>query len=227
MTFSIANIVEEIRIVLDQNMNSSPLTDLGDVDTLSLDELIKSKIIDAAAAVLKAAPVPLLSDVASALTGTLTIAESVPHKATLSLPSDFLRLLRFKLASWQYPVHEALLASSREYINANSPYNVRGTKDRPLVFLLPGGIVNSQPVQKIEAYSAVGVGDALDNCLYVKYPSTDTPHDAAEPGNEQISLGSQLKRPTVYYAASLVAMSTGSKEAAERLLAICNESLKI
>ena len=222
MTCSVASIVEEIRIVLDQNMNSSPLADLGDIDTLSIDELIESKIIDAATAVLRAAPLPLLSDAANALTGSLSISSSAPLKATLSLPADFLRLIRFKLASWPIPAHEALPADSREYIRANSPYHVHGTKDRPLVFLLPGGTVNSQPVMKLEAYCAGSNSDTLDGCLYAKYPSINTVSSS-----EQIVLGSQLKRPTVYYAASLVAMSVKEKEVAERLMAVCNESLKI
>ena len=50
----------EIRIALDQNKSSEPLRDLGDIDTLSFDDIVGSKIADAAKIVILHAPIHLL-----------------------------------------------------------------------------------------------------------------------------------------------------------------------
>ena len=40
-------IQEDVRTALDQNMNSDTLKIIGDVDTLALDDIIASKILEA------------------------------------------------------------------------------------------------------------------------------------------------------------------------------------
>lgn len=217
MTYSVASIVEEIRIVLDQNMTSTALSELGDVDTLSIDVLIESKIIDAARQVILSAPYTLLSDIGVTITGTPTIGAS-PFRATLALPNDFLRLLRFKFAGWDYPLYEALPPSSKLYLQAHSKYKVCGTKDRPLVFLCPGG---ANGVNILEVFCASSASDTLDNCLYVKKPEITTSNST-----DEINLGKQLKRPTVYYAAYLVALAIREADVAEKLLLVCKELLQ-
>ena len=48
MLYSVSELKKDIRIVLDQNMTSEQLFESGDIDTLSLEEIIESKIVDAA-----------------------------------------------------------------------------------------------------------------------------------------------------------------------------------
>lgn len=48
MRYEVSELKREIRIALDQNMTSSQLLATGDIDTLSLEEIIESKIVDAA-----------------------------------------------------------------------------------------------------------------------------------------------------------------------------------
>lgn len=214
MTYTVASIVEEIRVVLDQNMSSTELSELGDVDTLSLDDLIKSKIEDAAQQVILSAPYTLLSDIGTSLTGSPTIGVS-PFRANLTLPDDFLRLLCFKFTGWDYPLYEALPPSSPLYLQAHSKYNVCGTKDRPLVFLCPG---SSSKV--LEVFCASSTSDTLDGCQYVKKPAITTVSST-----DQIDLGKRLKRPTVYYAAYLVALAIREADVAEKLLLVCKDML--
>ena len=52
--------MEEIRVILDQNKVSTQLLDAGDIDTLTLDEIIRSKIVDATRVVVLNAPNHLL-----------------------------------------------------------------------------------------------------------------------------------------------------------------------
>lgn len=215
------SLLREIRVVLDQNMSSTALSALGDVDTLSLDELIESKIEDAAEAVVLTAPLHLLSDVSVALVNDpdhgrlLSLRNTFPHWGTFPLPSDFARLLSFKLVSWPYALHEALSVSSPLYVQCHSPFGVCGTKDRPHVFLVPSA--DASGVVALEIYSGGSENDTLESGLYVSKPIIS---------DGSITLGKYLKRPTVYYAAYLVALSIQEKEAAERLLGVCNELLR-
>lgn len=47
-SYSVTTLTKEVRVCLDMNYSDTSLLDLGDPDTLELDELIKSKIADAA-----------------------------------------------------------------------------------------------------------------------------------------------------------------------------------
>ena len=60
MRYEVSELKREIRIALDQNMTSSQLLATGDIDTLSLEEIIESKIVDAARIVENQAPSYLL-----------------------------------------------------------------------------------------------------------------------------------------------------------------------
>ena len=53
-------IQEDVRTALDQNMNSDTLKIIGDVDTLALDDIIASKILEAVKRVHSSAPSYLL-----------------------------------------------------------------------------------------------------------------------------------------------------------------------
>ena len=233
MEYDIEDLKKEIRVALDQNMSSTALSGLEDVDTLSLDELIESKIEDAAVAVVRSAPLILLYDVGVPLNGDLSIES---NRCSLPLPADFLRLLRFKLTSWTYAIYDVADADSSLYLEVHSPYGVRGNTDRPIAFIVPGEKLENDvpvPCQIIEAYSSSGVSDTLDGCLYVKKPTivgnvddkgNDDPSDDVT--TYSIILAERLKRPTVYYAAYLVALAIHEQEVANSLLSVCNELMK-
>ena len=157
-----------VRVCLDQNMSSEALAALEDVDTLSLDEIIDSKAEDAALTVVRIAPIDKLGDVAQSLEGALSIAGGEPHKGVIQLPLDFERLVRFKMSSWQYAVFTALPPLPPLYIEANSEFGVCGTKDRPLVFLVPS-TENGKDLC-LEIFSAKNTDDVLDGCLYIARP---------------------------------------------------------
>ena len=58
--YRISEVLEAVRVALDENMVSKPLTDLGDIDTLSLNDIIRSKIVEAVRQVHASAPSYLL-----------------------------------------------------------------------------------------------------------------------------------------------------------------------
>lgn len=211
-SYQVSQLKEKIRVALDENMSSTALAELGDIDTLSLDELIESKIEDAARIVVQEAPLSLLSDMTTPYT-TMSVSATAPYKATVDLPDDFLRLASIKLRSWPYAVYEVLPSDAPLYIQAHSPYGVVGTKDRPLVFMSVG----ANAKKTLELFSASGSSDTL-SCLYIKQPKI---------ADNAIQLGTQIVRPVVYYAASLVALAIKDKEAADNQLQVCKELLGI
>ena len=48
MDYSVDTLIREVKVAIDENTDSGALTSLGDVDTLMLDDIIKSKVADAA-----------------------------------------------------------------------------------------------------------------------------------------------------------------------------------
>jgi len=206
-------LMQDIRIALDENMSSEALAALPDVDTLSHDDIIASKIEDAALAVVMAAPVEKLSDVSESLTGTLSISAGERHIGTMQLPTNFVRLVRFKLSSWSHAIFKALQPSTSLYEQAHSEFNVFGTKERPVVFLVP-----ETSGMKLECFCASSIHDTLDGCLYVRRPKMV---------DSNISIGEHLYRPTVYYAAYLTALEIKDADAAAALQATAKEMLGV
>lgn len=57
MVYKILQIARDVRIAIDQNMTSEQLIATDDIETLSLEEIIRSKIVEAVRRVETAAPV--------------------------------------------------------------------------------------------------------------------------------------------------------------------------
>lgn len=218
MTVSVSNIVRDVRVVLDQNMSSTALSSLPDVDTLSLDDLIESKIEDAARLVVESAPLPLLSDVVEAYSSfDMDMRDTFPYYGSIPLPTTFLRLVSFQMDSWEYPVHEAISPLSPLYKQVQNRYGIIGTPEKPVVCVKPS-LGDGSPV--LEFYSASEATEDVHHCTYVAIPKITTS------GNTKIiTLGAHLERPTVYYAASLVAKSIRENELADKLAGTCTELL--
>ena len=99
MIFQIDKIMQDVRICLDQNMESDALIESGDIDTLALDEIIKSKILEAIQRVHRDAPNYLLE-------GGHNFGDAVYWRELESgwvlLPKDFLRLVVFEMDDIDY-----------------------------------------------------------------------------------------------------------------------------
>lgn len=60
MVYNIHDVMRDVRICLDQNMTSEQLLQDDDVDTLALDDIVRSKILEAVVRVHSNAPTYLL-----------------------------------------------------------------------------------------------------------------------------------------------------------------------
>lgn len=166
MVYKVEDIVRDVRIALDKNMTSEPLTALGDVDTLSIDEIIRSKILEAVERVHTEAP-------AYKLEGGHNFGDEVYwgelESGWVLLPDDFMRLVVFKMDDWERAVYSAISVDDAEYALQRSRFKgIRGTSQRPVcaVAIRPEGKV-------LEFYSCKSTDAQVSRAVYMPYPAID------------------------------------------------------
>lgn len=211
MIYSVSELKKDIRIVLDQNMTSEQLFETGDIDTLSLEDIIESKIVDAARLVEGTAPSHLLD-------GSKAFGDSVNWDSIhgygsgrILLPDDFLRLVSFQMSDWDYPVSVALTEDDPAYAMQRSRYpGIRGNPQKPVVAII------TQPAGQVLEFFSCTAGESV----YVRRAQY-IPLRKIEDGS--VELCEKLYRPIVYRAANLVASAIGQTEPAAAMLNTCNE----
>lgn len=164
--YNLDNIAKDVRIALDQNMVSDVLTEIGDVDTLALDDIIKSKIVEAVKRIHSEAP-PYLLD------GGYNFGDSIfwmEHESGwVLLPENFMRFVVFEMSDWARPVFYVTNADDAEYEKQHSRFKgIRGTAQRPICFLSirPEGRV-------LEFYSCKSENAKVSRAVYLPYPKID------------------------------------------------------
>ena len=197
MIFQIDKIMQDVRICLDQNMASDALIESGDIDTLALDEIIKSKILEAIQRVHRDAPNYLLE-------GGHNFGDAVYWRELESgwvlLPKDFLRLVVFEMDDWDQAVYQAISTDDPEYEKQHSRFKgIRGTAQRPVcaIGIRPEGRV-------LEFYSCKSTDAKVSRAIYIPYPKID------EDGGVDIS--ERCYNAVIYTAAGLTLLTYGETE---------------
>lgn len=214
MTYNIADIKKEVRIALDQNMNSVPLINVEDIDTLSMEEILESKILDAAYIVTQEAPYYLL-DGGKSFSGDIEWMSHVGYGGgTITLPDDFLRLVSFQMSDWSYPVTAAITPESPLYAAQFSRFaGIKGSPQRPVI-----AISLKPEAKKLEFFSCrAGSKTHIKQASYIPMPKIE---DAS------IDICERLKPATVYRIAYLVALSISNAELATIMLNVSKELLQ-
>ena len=211
MLYAVTALMEEIRVILDQNKVSTQLLDTGDIDTLTLDEIIRSKIVDATRVVVLNAPNHLLD---GGVDGGPNFGESISWDSgqagygigSIDLPRDFLRLICFQMSDWSRAVTEAINENHPKYAMQASRYSgIRGCPEKPVV-----AIVHTAVGLTLEFFSCIdGEGVKIKKARYIAMPKIDT--------NDEIDICEKLKAATVYHAASLVATTLKDSQQAQFL----------
>ena len=155
MLYSIRQIVSDTRVALDHNAEERPLIQLRDSYTLTLDQLIASKIEPAAREVMEAADPLLLAPGRPVRTQLSWERQPGWGMAVLPLPDDCLRLLSVRLSDWSRPAR-IITDTHPDYRWQSSPFaGVRGNPDRPVA------VVTQRPTGWVaELYSSSG-GDGV------------------------------------------------------------------
>lgn len=223
MNCTVNSLKSAVRVALDQNNVSTQLFATKDVDTLSLDELIESKLADAIRDVELDAPLYLLGK------GTvfpddnqIVTWESAQGygPGSVPLPDDFLRLVCFKMSDWDHPVHTPIYESDPLYAVQRSRFGgVRGNPQKPVC-----AIVNRSTGMVLEFYSCAQ--DANASISMASYISIPTVVEKSETVSEPYYvIPDRLQPAVVYYAAYLVALVT-EPDKATALLNVCQSMMK-
>lgn len=164
--YHLDEIAGDVRIALDQNTTSDVLKEIGDVDTLALNDIIKSKIIEAVKRVHSSAP-PYLLD------GGHNFGDEVYWQKCESgwvlLPEDFMRFVVFQMSDWERAVFYPISVDDPEYEKQSSRFKgIRGTTQRPVcaISIRPEGRV-------LEFYSCKSQDATVSRAVYLPYPQID------------------------------------------------------
>lgn len=211
MIFQIDKIMQDVRICLDQNMESDALIESGDIDTLALDEIIKSKILEAVQRVHMDAPNYLLE-------GGHNFGDAVYWRELESgwvlLPKDFLRLVVFEMDDWEQAVYQAISTDDPEYEKQRSRFKgIRGTAQRPVcaIAIRPEGRV-------LEFYSCKSKNAQVSRAMYIPYPKIDE--------DNGVDISERCYNAVIYTAAGLTLLTCGEVEKGNAVSELAQTFLK-
>jgi hypothetical protein len=203
--------MQDVRICIDQNMTSDALVESGDIDTLSLDEIIKSKILEAILRVHRDAPNYLLE-------GGHNFGDAVYWRELESgwviLPQDFLRLVVFEMDDWEQAVYQAISTDDPEYEKQRSRFKgIRGTAQRPVcaIAIRPEGRV-------LEFYSCKSKNAQVSRAMYIPYPKIDE--------DNGVDICERCYNAVVYTAAGLTLLTCGETEKGNSVSELAQTFLK-
>lgn len=197
MIYKVQRIARDVRIAIDENKTSEQLIADEDIDTLSLDDIVRSKIVEAVRRVITEAPVHLLD-------GGVPFGDAVYWRdkgaGWTLLPDDFMRLLIFKMSDWERPVYEPITAADAKYQLQFSRYKgVRGNPQKPVV-----AIVSRAEGRALELFSCKSQSATVEQAVYIPLPRVDC--------DGGIEIPERCYTSAVYQAASLVLATIGQGE---------------
>lgn len=211
MIYQIDKIMQDVRICIDQNMTSDALLNTGDIDTLSLDEIIRSKILEAIQRVHLSAPNYLLE--CGHNFGDAVYWGDLESGWVL-LPEDFMRLVVFEMDDWEQAVYQAISTDDPEYEKQHSRVKaIRGTSQRPVcaIGIRPEGRV-------LEFYSCKSKDAQVSRAIYIPYPEID------DDGGVDVS--ERCYKAMIYTAAGLTLITCGEVDKGNNLSEIAQTFLK-
>jgi hypothetical protein len=214
MQYPVADIVEQVKIILDQNQQENSIIDTED-NTLELDEVIRQKILHAARLLLETSDVSVidcgktssleLTEIDGSGWGELSAWEA-------TLPNDYLRLLTLKMSDWKRGVHATIPVESAEYSQLQSGFiGITGNPERPVV--AEGqhiGTVNNTLTEwrGLEVYtSATGECSEFRYCPIPKFDQDDC-----------LEFPEKLMRHLIYQTGSFVAATYKDSALAQLLM---------
>lgn len=211
MEYPVEQIIKAAKVAIDENVSSEPLASLGDLDTLTLDEILLSKVEDAARLVVEAADHRLLEG-GEPLAGKAVQWQSTPAGAGyIDLPASapFLRLVVFQMSDWPYGVTDSISEEDDAYLLQTSRWGgIRGNNARPVV-----AVIRREGGDRLEWWGSKSAEATVLRGSYLPVP-------AIKAG--KISLCPKLHRATVYRLASMTCAIIGASDLAAMLLGESN-----
>lgn len=211
MIYRLSEIARDVRIAIDQNMTSEQLLSNEDIDTLSLEDIIRSKIEEAVRRVEIVAPVYLLEEGHNF--GDAVFWDKLESGWVL-LPDDFMRLIAFRMSDWERTVYAAISVEDTLYAKQSSRFKgIRGNIQKPVC-----AIVNRPEGKALEFYSC-NSEDAFVSCAtYLPYPHIDA--------DDGIDISEKCYTAVIYTVASLVLTTYGETDKASALSELAKSILQ-
>ncbi|MBD5243662.1 MAG: hypothetical protein HDS60_06220 [Barnesiella sp.] len=197
MIYRITDIARDVRIAIDENKTSEQLIADEDIDTLSLNDIVRSKIVEAVRRVESMAPVHLLEE--GHLFGD-AIHWGTHESGWVLLPDDFMRLIAFRMSDWERTVYTAISVNDPLYAKQSSRYKgIRGNVQKPVC-----AIVNRAEGKALEFYSCNSKDAFVSRGSYIPYPRIDE--------DDGIDICEKCYTAVVYTIASLVLTTYGEAD---------------
>lgn len=202
MIYQIQDIERDVRIALDENDVNTQLVQMGDVDTLALNDIIRSKIVEAVRRVELAAPAHLLEEGHDFSSGIYWNGDG---SGWVLLPDDFMRLIAFRMSDWERTVYEAISVDDPLYAKQSSRYKgIRGNVQKPVC-----AIVNRAEGKALEFYACKDNTAMIVRAGYVPYPHIDK--------DDGIDISEKCYTAVVYTVAALVLTTYGEADKASAM----------
>lgn len=211
MVYKIETVSRDVRIAIDENKTSEQLLGDEDIDTLSLNEIVRSKIEEAVRRVETTAPTFLLEE--GHTFGDSVFWEDNNSGWTL-LPDDFMRLIAFRMSDWERTCHNAISVDDPLYDLQSSRFKgVRGNVQKPVC-----AVVNRAEGKALEFYSCNSEEAYVKRATYLPYPKIDD--------EEGIDISERCYTAVVYTTAALVLTAYGANDRAEQLNALAKSIME-
>lgn len=210
MVYKIPDIARDVRIAIDENKTSGQLITDGDIDTLSLNDIVRSKIVESVRRVVTEAPAHLL-DVGRPFGDAVFWRDK--GSGWILLPENFMRLLVFKMSDWERAVYEPITAADPRYQLQSSRYKgLRGNPQKPVV-----AIVSRPEGRALELFSCRDSKATVEQAVYIPLPRVDR--------DGGIEIPERCHKAVVYEAASLVLAAIGQIEQSARMSELSKQLL--
>lgn len=213
MIYTIDRITEDVRVCMDQDRTSDALFADGDEETLNLDAVIKSKILESVRRVHLAAPYHKLDEGHNfgddETDGAIAISwgsGDFQYTGWVKVPDDFLRLVVFEMSDWERPVYQLISTSDPVYAKQRSrTAGVRGTAQRPVCAI---GMRTTGRV--LEFYTCKSSNATVTKAVYIPQPEIDS--------NNGVEISEQCYEAVVYMVAGMTLFSCGESELSKQYL---------
>lgn len=211
--YSLGHISKDVRVVLDQNQVNEPLVGIGDIETLALDDIIKSKVEEAVRRVHQEAPATLLD-------GAYNFGESLywgeDGAGWVLLPDDFMRLVAFQMSDWSRPVYNPIGLDTPKYAMQSSRFGgVRGTAQKPVCAIAPYA-----EGKALEFYSCKSEDAEVKRATYLPNPMLRVEDD-----EQYIEICEKCYRSVVYMVGALVATAYSEADKSNLLTGLSKGAL--
>lgn len=215
----IEELVEEVRITIDENREEYSYFH-NSSDNMELNEIIRTKLLDAIRFILESCPVSLLSPIAITLPENGHIKNDDGTGAII-LPEDFLRLVSFQLSTWNRAVVNVAEEGSNTYLIQRNRYT-RGTPIKPICVFSH----NDKGKRTMEYFTAGkdhegNVNHSIRGALYIPTPSIV---NNTEQG-DSVYIPRLLRFAIINYCAGLTETSRGNPEAGQVFFTVAANSL--